>query len=75
MGRRKLLPPDIPRCRPATCGDSESCQRAQAIEVDERMVIAMIDASIARDERGQTPAQRCRYWIEALIEAHDEGAQ
>lgn len=39
------------------------------------MVIAMMDASIARDERGQTPAQRCRYWIEALIEAHDEGAQ
>ena len=47
----------------------------RVIEVDERMVIAMMDASIARDERGQTPAQRCRYWIEALIEAHDEGAQ
>lgn len=61
---RNELPNDIAHCRPAKCTDQESCLRAQAAVVDERAVVVMMDASVARDERGVKPADRCRYWTE-----------
>jgi hypothetical protein len=39
--------------------------------VDERAVVVMMDASTARDERGQTPDERCRYWTEIDDEADE----
>lgn len=71
MGWRNTLPHDVAHCQPTDCADRESCLRAQAMVVDERAVVVMMDASTARDERWQTPDERCRYWTEIDDEADE----